>query len=43
MTTFEKPKLSIVVMEVGVGGRLDTTNAIPNDAVVRCCVCSDQR
>jgi len=34
MTIFEKLKLGFVVMEVGVGGRLDATNAIPNDAVV---------
>jgi folylpolyglutamate synthase/dihydrofolate synthase len=30
---FEKLKLDIVVMEVGMGGRLDATNAIPDEAV----------
>ncbi|KAF9649951.1 FolC bifunctional protein [Thelephora ganbajun] len=34
MVIFEKLKLDIVVMEVGMGGRLDATNAIPDDAVV---------
>ena len=30
---FEKLKMDIVVMEVGMGGRLDATNAIPDDVV----------
>ena len=34
MTIFETLGLDIVVMEVGMGGRLDATNAIPDDAVV---------
>jgi len=34
MMIFEKLKLDIVVMEVGMGGRLDATNAIPDEAVV---------
>jgi len=34
MMIFEKLKLDIVVTEVGMGGRLDATNAIPDDAVV---------
>ena len=34
MAIFEKLKLDIVVMEVGMGGRLDATNAIPDEAVV---------
>lgn len=33
MMIFEKLKMDIVVMEVGMGGRLDATNAIPDDAV----------
>ena len=33
MMIFEKLKTDIVVMEVGMGGRLDATNAIPDDAV----------
>lgn len=33
MMVFEKLKMDIVVMEVGMGGRLDATNAIPDDAV----------
>ena len=33
MTIFEKLKMDIVVMEVGMGGRLDATNAMPDDAV----------
>jgi len=31
---FERLKLDIVVMEVGMGGRLDATNAMPDEAVV---------
>lgn len=34
MMIFEKLKMDVVVMEVGIGGRLDATNAIPDDAVV---------
>ena len=34
MMIFERLKLDIVVMEVGMGGRLDATNAIPDEAVV---------
>jgi len=34
MVIFETLGLDIVVMEVGMGGRLDATNAIPDDAVV---------
>lgn len=34
MAIFESLGLDIVVMEVGMGGRLDATNAIPDDAVV---------
>ena len=34
MVIFERLKLDIVVMEVGMGGRLDATNAIPDEAVV---------
>ena len=34
MAIFERLKLDIVVMEVGMGGRLDATNAMPDDAVV---------
>ena len=34
MMIFEKLKLDIVVMEVGMGGRLDATNVIPDEAVV---------
>jgi folylpolyglutamate synthase/dihydrofolate synthase len=34
MTIFERLKLDIVVMEVGMGGRLDATNAMPDEAVV---------
>lgn len=33
MTIFETLGLDIVVMEVGMGGRLDATNAIPDDAI----------
>lgn len=33
MMVFEKLKVDIVVMEVGMGGRLDATNAMPDDAV----------
>ena len=33
MMIFEKLKTDIVVMEVGMGGRLDATNAMPDDAV----------
>ena len=33
MTIFETLGLDIVVMEVGMGGRLDATNAIPGDAI----------
>ncbi|KAF9789871.1 Mur ligase [Thelephora terrestris] len=33
MTIFEKLKMDLVVMEVGMGGRLDATNAMPDDAV----------
>ena len=33
MMIFEKLKMDIVVMEVGMGGRLDATNAIPDDAI----------
>ena len=33
MMIFEKLKLDIVVLEVGMGGRLDATNAIPDDTV----------
>ena len=33
MMVFERLKLDIVVMEVGMGGRLDATNAIPDQAV----------
>ena len=31
---FEKLKLDIAVMEVGMGGRLDATDAIPDKVVV---------
>ena len=31
---FERAKLDIVVLEVGMGGRLDATNVIPDDAVL---------
>jgi len=34
MMIFETLGLDVVVMEVGMGGRLDATNAIPDDAVV---------
>jgi len=34
MVIFETLGLDIVVMEVGMGGRLDATNAIPDNAVV---------
>ena len=34
MMIFERLRLDIVVMEVGMGGRLDATNAIPDEAVV---------
>jgi len=34
MMIFERLKLDIVVMEVGMGGKLDATNAIPDEAVV---------
>ena len=34
MMIFERLRLGIVVMEVGMGGRLDVTNAIPDEAVV---------
>jgi len=34
MMIFEKLKLDIVVVEVGMGGRLDATNAIPDEAIV---------
>jgi len=34
MAIFEKPKSDIAVMEVGMGGRLDATNAGPDDVVV---------
>ena len=34
LTIFERTKVDIVVLEVGMGGRLDATNAIPDTCVL---------
>jgi folylpolyglutamate synthase len=31
---FEEAKLDVVVVEVGMGGRLDATNIIPDEAIL---------
>lgn len=34
MTIFKRLKLDVTVMDVGIGGRLDATDAIPDKVVV---------
>jgi folylpolyglutamate synthase len=34
LATFEEAKVDVVVLEVGMGGRLDATNAVPDECIL---------
>lgn len=40
LSTFEGAQVDVVILEVGLGGRLDATNAVPKEAVIACGITS---
>ncbi|KAG8890535.1 folylpolyglutamate synthase [Tulasnella sp. 332] len=40
LSAFEEAQVDVVILEVGLGGRLDATNAVPSEAVIACGITS---